>query len=161
MGVKPEVSHSAFRLIVQFSLLASIALVVYGIYQLLQGSLGPGLAGIGLGILALVPSQYFRIRPDPEAENVLLFITKQDCLLCDEARIVLRSAIEGTPFQVQELDLRDHRYLRRFKNAIPVVLWQGDELARLRVDGPEIRRRLEEILAERANRAVGGPVPAS
>lgn len=160
MGVPPEVSHSAFRLIVRFSLLLSIALVVAGIYQLLQGVLGLGLAAIGLGVLALVPSQYFRIRPEPGAENVLVLVTKQDCLLCEEARLVLRTLIEGTPFRVQEVDLADHRYLRRFKNHVPVLLWQGDELARLRVDAPAVRAHLEAILAERERRALGGPVPA-
>lgn len=154
-----EIGHHAFRLIVQFSLLASVGLVVFGIYQLLEGALGLGLAGIGLGILALVPSQYFRIRPDPEAENLLLLVTKEDCLLCEEARAVLRQVIADTPFRVQELDLGDHRYLRRFKNHVPVLLWQGDELSRLRIDPDELRGKLSEILAQRELRGVRGPVP--
>lgn len=140
-----------YRLLTRFTLLFSVACVVFGMYRLLQNDLVLGAIGIGLGVLLLAPSQYFRIRPVPGAENILVLLSRKNCTLCDEARPVLRAVVENTPFAVQEIDVdSDRRLRRRFKNFVPVVLWQGDELARLRVDRDALSARLHQILAARA-----------
>jgi hypothetical protein len=153
-----DLSLGAFRLLVRFSLLASIALVVLGLYEVLPAQNHPwvGLATIVAGVILLLPSQAFRIRPEPGAENQLILLGKPDCSLCDEAREVLRVAIVGTPFQIQEIDIQDHpRLRRRFKDAIPVLFHQGDEVARLRIGLDPIRAYLAAQLASRRPTAPG------
>ena len=145
-----EIPLGAYRLVVRFTLLLSIAFVVFGLYSLLEGKLLLALVGIVAGVLTLVPSQYYRIRAEAGAENLLVLLTKPDCSLCEEAREVVRIAVDGTPFQVQEVNIEDHPALRRrFKNFIPVVLYEGDELFRLRISIEELRPILDRILAER------------
>lgn len=148
--VQRHIPIGAYRLLVRFTLLLSVALVVYGIYQLLQGNAALGLIGIVAGVLTLVPSQYFQVRAEPGAENLLVLLTKPECSLCEEAREVVRIAVDGTPFQVQEVNIEDYPPLRRrFKNFIPVVLYQGDELLNLRISVEELRPILDRILQER------------
>lgn len=149
--MRRQLDLGAYRLLVRFSLLLSVASVVFGMYRLLETDLILGAIGIGLGVALLVPSQYFRIRPVPGAENILVLLSRRNCALCDEARAVLRPMAENTPFTVQEIDVdSDRRLRRRFKNFVPVVLWQGDELARLRIDREALSARLHEILEARA-----------
>lgn len=153
-----ELELRAYRLVARFSLLLSLAAVVFGLYELLSRQWGLGLMGVGVGVLLLVPSQYFRIRPDPAAENLLVLVTRENCSLCDEARVAIRAAAQGTPFTVQEFDVRDHRHLRRFKNHVPVLFWQGDELGRLRIEAEAVRQRLMDVLRERELRSeAAGP----
>lgn len=143
-----EIDLGAYRLIVRFTLLASVALVVFGLYRLLERDFIFGAAGMILGVLALLPSQLFTIRPDPAAQHTLFLLTKPDCSLCDEAHQVLRTLVDGTPFTLQLVNIEEDRRLRaRFKNHIPVVIWQGEELARLRVEPEPMRARLASILS--------------
>jgi hypothetical protein len=150
MLTERELPIGAYRLLVRFTLLLSIALVVFGIYNLLNGRLALAAGGIVAGVLTLIPSQYYRIRAEPGAENLLVLLTKPECSLCEEAREVVRIAVDGTPFQVQEVNIEDHPPLRRrFKNFIPVLLYQGDDLLRLRFSMEEVRAIIDRILAER------------
>ncbi|HEX9816403.1 MAG TPA: glutaredoxin family protein [Candidatus Thermoplasmatota archaeon] len=170
--VRRELDIRLFRFIVRASLLAALTFVVLGLYMAIPRGDGesfvvpprpfedrPGLrlglavASIGVGVMALGASQYFRVRPDPTAENLLVLVSKDHCMLCDEARHVIREVTKETPFTLQEIDVRDHRHLARFKNFIPVLFWQGDELARLKVDPDELRTKLQGILRDRAERA--------
>ncbi len=170
--VRRDLDLRLFRFIVRASLLAALTFVVLGLYMAIPRGdgetfvvpprpfeertglrLGLAVASIGVGVTALGASQYFRVRPDPGAENLLVLVSKDHCMLCDEARNVIREVTKATPFTLQEFDVRDHRHLSRFKNHIPVLFWQGDELARLKVDPDELRTKLTRILREREERA--------
>ncbi|MBI2079057.1 MAG: glutaredoxin family protein [Euryarchaeota archaeon] len=153
-----DIDLGAYRLVVRFTLLASVALVVFGLYRLLQRDFLLGLAGMVLGVLALLPSQLFAIRPDPAAQHLLFLLSKPDCSLCDEAHGVLRKLVDGTPFTIQVVNIEEDRRLRRrFKEHIPVVIWQGEELARLRLDPDAMRARLDSILS----RTLKHPAPST
>lgn len=143
-----ELSLRRYRWLVRLSLLAGVASVVAGLWAALHALWGPALLGLGAGILLLWPSQHFRIRPEPGSERVLSLLTKKECSLCDEARILLPTLLEGTPFRVEETDIDTERFLRRhFRTQVPVLLWQGETLAQLRFEPAEVRARLAEIQA--------------
>ena len=171
--VRRDLDIRLFRFIVRATLLLALTLVVVGLYLAIPRGdgetfvvpprpfeeqtglrIGLAIASIGAGVMALGASQYFRVKPDPAAENLLVLVSKDHCTLCDEARHVIREVTKDTPFTLQEIDVRDHRHLSRFKNHIPVLFWQGDEIARLKVDPDELRAKLEAILQEREERKV-------
>jgi glutaredoxin-like protein DUF836 len=139
-----------FRRLAKLLTFASLLATVAGLYAALQRQWGLAALGIGAGLLALYAVQRLAIQPAAGSENVLLVVTKDECSLCDEARLLLPTLIEGTPFRTEEVKIESDRFLRRhFKDHVPVLLWQGEELARLRWDPATVRARLDAILAER------------
>lgn len=145
-----ELGLAKFRLLARFTLVLAVAATVAGLYAALHGQWGPAALGIGLGILLLYPSQYVAIKSEPGSEDQLVFVTKQECSLCDEARAILPTVTQGTPFRVTEQRLEEHAYLRRaFRNNVPVLLWQGEVVAELHWDPALVRTRLDQILHDR------------
>jgi hypothetical protein len=155
-----EVELRAFRRLATLSLLASVIATVGGLYALVvaRAWLLGGL-GLLLGVALLLLVQGLAIRATPGSENVLVFVTKRECSLCDEARLLLPGLTEGTPFRIEEVELEGNRFLRRhFRHDVPVLLWQGEVVARLRWEPTELRARLDAILAER-NAPIGPQSP--
>jgi len=148
------VGLATFRRLARLLTIASLLATVAGIYAALKGAWGLAAVGIGAGLLALYAVQRLAIRSEPGSEDVLLFVTKDQCSLCDEARLLLPQVLAGTPFRIEEARIEEDKFLRRhFKNHVPVLLWQGEELARLGWDAASLRGRLDEILADRQARA--------
>jgi 4a-hydroxytetrahydrobiopterin dehydratase len=59
--------------------------------------------------------------------------TRRDCPLCDEARAAIRTS--GVPMALQEVDIDDDPALRRrYTNDVPVIVIDGVEAFRHRVD---------------------------
>ena len=74
---------------------------------------------------------------------MLTLIGKPECHLCDEMRKVVESALRGSRLPLVELDVRDHPELeKKYVFEIPVLLFQGQEVARYRVTEAELRERL-------------------
>jgi hypothetical protein len=66
--------------------------------------------------------------------EVLLY-SRPGCGLCDEARSVVLSERERTPFEFREVDISGDDALElEYGVRIPVVLVDGDELFEVRVD---------------------------
>jgi glutaredoxin len=69
--------------------------------------------------------------------------TKPRCSLCVEARRVLEEIRTRVDFVLEVVDIRDHGDTwERYRHAVPVVTLDGEEIARLRVDGEALEARL-------------------
>ena len=70
--------------------------------------------------------------------KVVLF-TRPGCHLCDDARAVLLSERERTPFEMQEIDIEtDAALVREYGLRIPVVVVDGEEAFEYSVDAEEL-----------------------
>jgi len=145
-----SVDLATYRRLARILVLGSVAGTVAGIYGLLRGSWFLGGAALAAGIVLLWFVQRLSIAAEAGSEDTLVFVTKDDCALCDEAKALLPSVTDGLPFRVEEARLESSRFLRRhFRSTVPVLLWQGEEIARLGWDAEALRRRLEAIVAAR------------
>jgi glutaredoxin len=76
--------------------------------------------------------------------NVTLY-SKPDCPLCDEARAALDRLRGRAEFDLREVDITEDPELeRRYRERIPVVALDGEELFDFHVDEPALERRLTE-----------------
>lgn len=143
---RPQVSLPAYRRLAAATMVFAVAATVAGLYAALHRQWALALLGLVGGALLLYPSQFVRIRAEPGGEHLLYFVTKAECALCDEARALLPPLLAGTPFGIREIRVETDRGLRRrFGHAVPVLLWQGEVLARLGWDAALLRRRLEDL----------------
>lgn len=139
-----------FRRLARLLTFASVLATVAGLYAFLHEAWFLGGLAIAAGVVLLAMVQRFSIQAEAGSENVLVFVTKDGCTLCDEAKALLPAITQGTPFRVEEAHLESSRFLRRhFKNKVPVLLWQGEEIAAIGWDAGALRARLEAIVAER------------
>jgi hypothetical protein len=75
----------------------------------------------------------------------LTLVGKPDCHLCHEMAAVVRRVL-GPTASLEEKDMREDPDLeRRYVFEIPVLLWEGREVARHRVEEAELRARLVAI----------------
>jgi Glutaredoxin-like domain (DUF836) len=74
----------------------------------------------------------------------LTLLGKPDCHLCHEMRAVVERVLSGTDAVLVEEDVRRDPAWRRYLPEIPVLLLDGDEVARHRVGEDDLRRRLSE-----------------
>ena len=74
---------------------------------------------------------------------------KQGCHLCDKVREVLHEAAEVVDFTLREIDITaDPSLFERYRYDIPVVLVDGEEWARHRIEDPAgFEERLERLAA--------------
>jgi hypothetical protein len=81
----------------------------------------------------------------------LTLLGKPECSLCDEM-LALAERVRGEfGLELEKRDVRDDpETRRRYLLEIPVLLLDGLELARHRVEEPELRRRLNDRLRTRA-----------
>lgn len=76
---------------------------------------------------------------------MLTLIGKPDCHLCHEMADVVRRVI-GDGVGLDEADVRANpEWLRQYRYEIPVLLWNGTEIARHRVGEHELRARLADL----------------
>ncbi|MGI8596403.1 MAG: glutaredoxin family protein, partial [Thermoleophilaceae bacterium] len=63
---------------------------------------------------------------------------KPGCCLCDEARAVVAQVRAAHPFALEEVDITFDPVLeRRYREQIPVLVVDGEEVFRYRVDAEE------------------------
>lgn len=69
-------------------------------------------------------------------QHAITFYTRPNCHLCDSARYVLERALAGRPdVQIAYVDIdADPELRRRYNDHVPVILLDGVELARHRID---------------------------
>ena len=74
----------------------------------------------------------------------LIFYTKPNCPLCDEALTALRRAQERLDFGIEEVDiLGDVPLYEKYKNDIPVAVVDGREIFRHRADVAALENALK------------------
>jgi hypothetical protein len=77
------------------------------------------------------------------APAVLTVLGKPDCHLCHVMADAVRAAIGGLHATLVERDVReDPETFARYRDEIPVLLFEGRELARHRVRAAELRSTL-------------------
>jgi glutaredoxin len=81
--------------------------------------------------------------------NVILY-SKPDCPLCDEARGALVRVRGRTPFDLAEVDITTDPGLEAaYRERIPVIAVDGEELFDFHVDEPALERRLADAAPAR------------
>ncbi|MEJ7716768.1 MAG: glutaredoxin family protein [Thermoleophilaceae bacterium] len=71
---------------------------------------------------------------------------KPGCCLCDEARAVVAQVRAAHPFALEEVDITFDPVLeRRYREQIPVLVVDGEEVFRYRVDAEELTRRVATV----------------
>lgn len=73
---------------------------------------------------------------------VLTLLGKADCHLCHEMRRVVELVLADVDLTLVERDVTEHAELARYRLEIPVLLLDGEELARHRVSETALRQRL-------------------
>ena len=75
--------------------------------------------------------------------------TRPGCHLCDDLMKTLLRVQRQQPFEVTEVDIsRDPELERRYGHDIPVLLINGVEAARHRVNEADLIQKLKRALAE-------------
>jgi glutaredoxin len=69
--------------------------------------------------------------------------SKPDCPLCDEARDALGHVRARVEFDLREVDITtDPKLEARYRERIPVIALEGEELFDFHVDEPALEQRL-------------------
>ena len=77
---------------------------------------------------------------------VLTLYGKPGCHLCDEARAAVDEAVAGRDVELREIDVTlDPVLERRYRERIPVLAVNGDELFDYVVDPDVLRERLDKV----------------
>ncbi len=77
--------------------------------------------------------------------NHVTFFTKPDCTLCNGAMYVVERVRAELPFELESVDITapgNERWYENYKNDIPVVHLNGEEIFRHRVDERKLRALL-------------------
>jgi len=77
----------------------------------------------------------------------ITFFTKEDCTLCSAALYVIRRVRGQIPFEFELIDITatgQEKWFELYKNDIPVVHLDGEEIFRHRVDERVLRDFLSE-----------------
>ena len=77
--------------------------------------------------------------------NRITFFTKPDCSLCNSALYVIERVRAKLLFDLESVDITtpgNERWLERYKNDIPVVHLNGEEIFRHHVDERKLRALL-------------------
>lgn len=142
-----ELALAEYRRLTQVATLASVTLLTVGLYLMITGR------GVGAGVVLAVGSvgilyaaTRFTIRPEAASQNVLVLVGKRNCPLCEEAKQRLKGMAYAAPFEVQQVLIEEHpRLRRRYKEWVPVVLWQNEELAKGDIDWDALEAKLGRI----------------
>jgi glutaredoxin len=77
---------------------------------------------------------------------VLTLYGKPGCHLCEEARETVRAASAGRDVELVEVDITlDPAMERDFRERIPVLTLDGEELFEFFVDGNALKERLDRV----------------
>lgn len=77
----------------------------------------------------------------------IVLLSKPDCHLCHEMKAVVAPVLADLGLHLVERDVStDPEDQRRWALKIPVLLWNGTELARFRTSADEVRARLVQLL---------------
>jgi hypothetical protein len=137
----------------RYASLLSVAFVAIGIFLVLQGQAVWGVVIGILGIGMVVAMAALGIRSEPGSERLLVLVTKRDCSLCDEAKVRLRAVVLQRDFVIQEVLLEDFPELeRRYRDKVPVLLWQQEEVAYGRFDWKAVEKRLADVESSHASK---------
>ncbi|CAO1619556.1 unnamed protein product [Jaminaea pallidilutea] len=90
-----------------------------------------------------------------KARPRISLVTAPDCSLCDEVKRILQEAqTEGHDFELETLNIRDaslngvHRLRRLYQYDIPVILLDGQEIARHRLAKSHLLNKLGNIAGQ-------------
>ncbi|MFQ5946757.1 MAG: glutaredoxin family protein [Anaerolineae bacterium] len=87
----------------------------------------------------------------------LTFYTKEDCRLCDDAKLLLQSLQGSFSIEVDEVDIASKEHLeRRFGEVVPVVKIEGGPSLFGKIDGDRLRQAVS--LAAVAGGSDRGPI---
>ncbi|MEE8289940.1 MAG: glutaredoxin family protein [Candidatus Tectomicrobia bacterium] len=79
-------------------------------------------------------------------------LSKPDCHLCEEAKLLLREVQSVYPFTLREIDIRDNTaLLTQFGEEIPVVFINGRKAFKYRIDAKQCLQRLRREQHRRAH----------
>jgi high-affinity iron transporter len=84
------------------------------------------------------------------AARVLTLLSAPGCHLCHDMRAVVERLAPALGFTLQERNVRESDEWRAYRLDIPVLLAEGREVARHRVDEAELERRLRALSAPQA-----------
>jgi glutaredoxin len=71
---------------------------------------------------------------------------KPGCHLCDDARAAVQSVRAGREFELEEIDITlDPGLERRYRERIPVVAVDGEELFDFHVDERALSERIDRV----------------
>ncbi|HEU0253539.1 MAG TPA: glutaredoxin family protein [Pyrinomonadaceae bacterium] len=77
------------------------------------------------------------------SKSHVIIYSKPGCHLCDEAKAVIQNAGCSDHFTLEEVNIEsDRELLRKYKYDIPVVMIDGVEAFRHRVDAEQFRTRI-------------------
>ena len=79
--------------------------------------------------------------------RVLTLLGSPGCHLCHDMKAVVETVAPALGFELCERDVRERAEWREYRLEIPVLLAQGREVARHRVDANELERRLRALAA--------------
>jgi zinc finger CCHC domain-containing protein 8 len=86
----------------------------------------------------------------------ITFFTRPDCALCRSALYVIERVRRRHPFDLETVDISargNERWLEAYKDHIPVIHLDGEEIFRHGVD----ERRLRELVSGSRRGHAGGP----
>jgi hypothetical protein len=79
----------------------------------------------------------------------LEILTKEDCCLCDDAKIIVDRVIEDYPARLVVTDIESGADLfEQYKERIPVLRINGEEHFVFKVHEVTLRKKLDKILKE-------------
>lgn len=87
----------------------------------------------------------------------LILVGKPDCSLCEEASQVVGRVAAEMGLAVERVEVGSDPALEKFRDRVPVVLWEGRPVANLRVREDLLRKRLATRGAGRVRPATPGP----
>lgn len=77
----------------------------------------------------------------------LEILTKKDCCLCDEAKLIIDRVLDDYPAELKITDIEsDDDLFERYKERIPVLKINGEEHFVFKVHEITLRKKLDKIL---------------
>ena len=77
---------------------------------------------------------------------IIEVMTKKDCSLCDDAKVIIEQVIAEIPAELKMTDIEsDPELFKRYQEKIPVVLINGEESFVYKVHPVTLRKKLEKL----------------
>lgn len=89
--------------------------------------------------------------PASEGDPLVEIYSKEDCCLCEEAKIVVQRVRKEIPFHLRVIDITaNDALLEKFGQQVPVVFIDKRKAFKFRLEDSELREKLER--ARRSSR---------